>query len=104
MVAYDGKPAGIARMLNNDNHVASDCPLWRRLRNPEDYSSGFIVRKDWTGKITIVHNVNKNSAAQMGPGGTAAHINAMLVRYAATISRLYHVTREENVLVLGERR
>lgn len=104
MAFYDGKPAGISRMLHNDGHISSDCPLSHRLIDPQNYSSGFIVRKDWTGKITIIHNVNKSNAAQMGPGGTASHINAMLVRYAETVSRLYHLHRQGDTLVVGERR
>lgn len=104
MVAHDGKAAAISRILGNDGHIASNCPRWRILKNPQDYSSGFIVRQNWAGRVTVVHNVNKDNAAQMGPGGTAAHINAMLVRYATTISRLYQLSRNEDILVVEERR
>jgi hypothetical protein len=104
LAASDNKAAAASRMLKNDNHPRSNCPLWRRLTNPQDFSTGYIVRTDWTGTVTVIHNVNKDDAAKMGPGGTEAHINAALVRYANTISRMYHLTRQGNFLIVGDRR
>lgn len=91
-------------MLSNDGHPRSNCPVEHRLKDTSIFTTGFIVRQNWAGKVTVVHNVNKTDALMMGKGGTASHTSAALARYAVTIGRLYEVANEGNRLVVKDRK